>query len=58
MDLLRPLTSSAALENVHALVRARVPALDEDRPPAPDIAEITAMIARGDLERATGLNVN
>ncbi len=44
----RPLRSSAALESVHAKVRAVVPRLTEDRSPAPDIAAIEAMIERGD----------
>src|SRR5262249_35466320 len=35
IDLLAPLTTSPALAGVHALVRSRVPFLDEDRPPAP-----------------------
>lgn len=38
IDLLRPLRSSAALESLHADVRARVPAWDADREMAPDIA--------------------
>ena len=58
IDLLRPLTSSAALERVHAAVRARVPALEHDRPAAPDLAAITELIAQGDLERACAVNVN
>jgi histidine ammonia-lyase len=29
-----------------------VPFLDVDRPPAPDIAALTSVIASGDLERA------
>jgi histidine ammonia-lyase len=58
IDLLRPLTSSAALERVHDFIRARVPALEHDRPPAPDLAAIADVIARGDLESACALNVN
>ena len=38
IDLLRPLRSSAALEALHADLRAGVPAWDEDREMAPDIA--------------------
>jgi histidine ammonia-lyase len=52
LDLLAPLTTSPALMNVHALVRSRVPALDEDRPPAPDIAAIVELIAGGEVENA------
>ena len=29
---------------VHATIRARVPTLEHDRPPSPDIATIAAMI--------------
>jgi histidine ammonia-lyase len=39
---------------VHALVRSRVPTLDDDRPPSPDIAAIVKMIATGMLENACG----
>ena len=46
-----------ALARVHALVRARVPTLDDDRPPAPDIDAIAELIADGALERACALEV-
>jgi histidine ammonia-lyase len=49
-DLLAPLQSSELLRAVHAHVRARVPALTIDRPPAPDIDAITGMIDDGSLE--------
>jgi histidine ammonia-lyase len=52
IDLLAPLTTSPALAPVHALVRSRVPMLGDDRPPAPDIARIAAMIASSELEAA------
>jgi histidine ammonia-lyase len=58
IDLLRPLTTSPALARVHAAVRAQVPTLDDDRPPARDIAVITELIARGELERACAVKVN
>ncbi|MBX3358811.1 MAG: histidine ammonia-lyase [Phycisphaeraceae bacterium] len=45
----RPLRSGAAVERAHAMIRTRVPPLKRDRPPAPDIAEIAAMIERGDF---------
>jgi len=57
IDLLAPLTSSAPLMRVHETIRARVPTLERDRPPSRDIAQITAMIAAGDLERACALKV-
>jgi histidine ammonia-lyase len=54
LDLLAPLTTSPPLACVHARVRTAVPALGDDRPPAPDIAAVARMIAAGDLGRATG----
>jgi histidine ammonia-lyase len=53
LDLLRPLTTSAPLERAHAEVRARVPRMDADRPPAPDIEAIATLIRAGGLSRAT-----
>ncbi|HXH06617.1 MAG TPA: histidine ammonia-lyase [Vicinamibacterales bacterium] len=55
LDLLAPLTTSPPLQAVHAAVRARVPPLDRDRPPAPDLAAVAALIRDGVLERACGL---
>jgi histidine ammonia-lyase len=52
MDLLAPLKSSPVLENVRALVRSRVPMLESDRPPAPDIVAITKLIASSEFENA------
>jgi histidine ammonia-lyase len=57
IDLLAPLTTSPALAAVRACVRSRVPPLDEDRSPAPDIAAITELIATGELEDACGVLV-
>ncbi len=54
IDLLAPLTTSAGLASAHALVRSRVPTLDDDRPPSPDIAAIDRLIATGLLETACG----
>jgi len=54
IDLLAPLTSSPALRRVHQLVRSRVPILDDDRAPAPDIIAITELIASSALEDACG----
>jgi histidine ammonia-lyase len=45
IDLLAPLTTSPPLKKVHDLVRSRVPILDDDRAPAPDIMAITNLIA-------------
>jgi len=52
LDLLRPLTTSAPLERAAAAIRAIVPKLVDDRPPAPDIAAIAGLIRSGDLVAA------
>jgi len=57
IDLLAPLSTSAPLARAHALVRSRIAPLDRDRPPAPDILEISRMIADGSLERACATEV-
>ncbi|MGA8514459.1 MAG: histidine ammonia-lyase [Burkholderiaceae bacterium] len=49
IDFLRPLQSSAPLEAVHALLRARVPAMVQDRYVAPDIEIASAMVRDGSL---------
>jgi histidine ammonia-lyase len=58
LDLLAPLTSSPALTAVHARVRAAVPPLVADRPPAPDIDAARRLIVDGAVEYACGLVVN
>jgi histidine ammonia-lyase len=58
IDLLKPLATSPPLARAHDSIRACVPMLVDDRPPSNDIARISEMIARGDLERACGTNVN
>jgi len=58
IDLLAPLTTSAPLARVHDFIRARVPTLDDDRPPARDLAIIADLIASGELGRASEANVN
>jgi histidine ammonia-lyase len=57
IDLLAPLTTAAPLRAAHAHVRASVPTLDADRPPAPDIEAIAAIIASGSLEATCALEV-
>jgi histidine ammonia-lyase len=57
VDLLAPLTTSPPLARVHAAVRAKVPVLTADRPPAPDLAAIRDLIAAGSLERACDLQL-
>jgi histidine ammonia-lyase len=54
IDLLAPLATSPPLKNVRDLVRARVPMLVDDRPPAPDIVAITELIETRALEDACG----
>lgn len=43
----RPLKSGRAIERAHAIIRARVPRLTEDRSPSDDIAAIESLIATG-----------
>jgi histidine ammonia-lyase len=57
IDLLAPLETSPILSRVHALVRSRVPILDEDRPPAADISVVTELIASSAVENACGVPV-
>jgi histidine ammonia-lyase len=58
LDLLAPLETSVALARVHRHIRARVPTLDRDRPPSPDVASITELIVAGEIERACAMKVN
>lgn len=49
IEFLRPMKSSAALEQAHALLRQQVPALSQDRYLAPDISHAAAMVRNGAL---------
>ncbi|MBA2541229.1 MAG: histidine ammonia-lyase [Deltaproteobacteria bacterium] len=49
LDLRRPLRTTAKLEAVHAVIRARVPAMMVDRPLSPDIAAVRGLIDDGSL---------
>ena len=51
IDFLRPLQSSALLEEVHALLRQQVPKMVQDRYLAPDIAHASALVQSGSLAR-------
>jgi histidine ammonia-lyase len=51
IEFLRPMRSSAALEQAHALLRAQVPAMDQDRFLAPDMAHATRLVRDGSLSR-------
>jgi histidine ammonia-lyase len=57
VDFLAPLETSAPLARVHARIRTAVPALVDDRPPAPDLEAVSALIASGAVEEAAGLCV-
>ncbi len=48
---LRPLRSSLALEQAHALLRAQCPSVERDRFLAPDIGRATAFVTDGALSR-------
>ncbi|HUQ04906.1 MAG TPA: histidine ammonia-lyase [Kofleriaceae bacterium] len=52
IDLRRPLTTTPVLEAVHAALRKHVPAMMTDRPLAPDIERVRALIDDGTLLRA------
>ena len=54
LDLLAPLRTSPRLQRVHDRIRAVVPPLAGDRPPAPDIESIAALIADGAVESSCG----
>jgi len=51
IEFLRPLTSSAALEAAHALLRQACPSIERDRYLAPDIERATALVTDGSLSR-------
>ena len=51
IEFLRPLTSSAALESAHALLRRHSPAIPHDRYLAPDIEAATRLVHDGSLAR-------
>ena len=56
LDLRRPLHTTKPLEGVHAAIRAVVPAMMVDRPLAPDIAAVRALIDDGTLVSASGVS--
>ena len=51
IDFLRPLRSSPALEQLHALLRSTCPAMMEDRYLAPDIEAAAGLVRDGTLSR-------
>ena len=58
LDLRRPLQSAGPIEEAHALIRAHVPHLDVDRPMAPDIAAIAALLRSGAFDRFVALDLD
>ena len=54
-DFHAPLSSSEPLERVRALLRERVPHLEDDRMPAPEIAAAAEMVRSGALAEAAGV---
>jgi histidine ammonia-lyase len=51
IEFLRPLQSSVALEQAHALLRQQIPAMAQDRFLAPDIEHATTLVRNGALSR-------
>ena len=51
----RPLASSQSLERAWAALRARVPALEDDRHFHPDMEAATALVRSGEIVRAAGI---
>jgi histidine ammonia-lyase len=51
IEYLRPLESSAALEQAHGLLRAVCPSMESDRYLAPDIQRATELVTHGALSR-------
>jgi histidine ammonia-lyase len=51
IEYLRPLLSSAALEQAHTVLRAICPRMDSDRYIAPDIQRATELVTHGALSR-------
>ena len=49
LDFRAPLRPGAGAARAHQLIRERVPHLDADRPPAPDIAAVRDLVHAGDL---------
>ena len=54
VEFLRPLTSSAPLESLHALIRSASPAMMEDRSLAHDMTALQKLVARGEISARLG----
>lgn len=55
IDFRAPLVTSAPLQRVMAAIRAAIPALEDDRYLAPDLAAAAALVAGGALSMAAGV---
>jgi histidine ammonia-lyase len=49
LEFRRPLKAGPAVEKAHRSIRERVPPLDEDRPPAPDLEAVRGLVRAGGL---------
>ena len=58
LDFQRPLRSSAPIEAAHALIRRHVPHLEVDRPMAPDIAAVAALVSDGAFDGFVPLDLD
>ncbi len=58
LDMVAPLAPGRGAAAAHAAIRRRVPALEEDRPLAPDIAALAGLITDGTLEEAVAGALN
>jgi histidine ammonia-lyase len=47
LEFLKPLTPARSLQDPLARIRAAVPPLVDDRPPAPDLEKLAAMVREG-----------
>jgi histidine ammonia-lyase len=56
-DFHAPMKSSERLERTRALLRAKVPHLDDDRHMAPDMQQATTLVVSGALAEAAGADV-
>jgi len=57
LDFLRPLKSSAAIEQAQALLRDKVPFYDKDRYFAPDIRMASELIEGGELNKVLSIRI-
>jgi len=58
IDLLRPLSSSKRLEEVHAFIRQYISYYDQDRYFSPDITQIKNLLLSGEISKVSRLTIN